>query len=128
MLSSDADSDHEQAADPGSNRRAEVAQLVEHRPEEAGVVSSILTLGTTFAAHRSRAEVAQLVEHHLAKVRVAGSSPVFRSISLPRGECSPGIYLLASCGGFPAPSSSGRTADFGSVNRGSNPRGAASAS
>jgi hypothetical protein len=27
-----------------------------------------------------RAEVAQLVEHHLAKVRVAGSSPVFRSI------------------------------------------------
>jgi hypothetical protein len=24
-----------------------------------------------------------LVEHHLAKVRVAGSSPVFRSISLP---------------------------------------------
>ena len=25
------------------------------------------------------AEVAQLVEHHLAKVRVAGSSPVFRS-------------------------------------------------
>jgi hypothetical protein len=24
--------------------------------------------------------VAQLVEHHLAKVRVAGSSPVFRSI------------------------------------------------
>src|SRR5574338_676445 len=59
------------------------------------------------------AEVAQLVEHHLAKVRVAGSSPVFRSISLP--------------GGFGAPSSSGRTADFGSVNRGSNPRGAASA-
>jgi hypothetical protein len=29
--------------------RAEVAQLVEHRPEEAGVVSSILTLGTIFA-------------------------------------------------------------------------------
>ena len=27
--------------------------------------------------------MAQLVEHHLAKVRVAGSSPVFRSISLP---------------------------------------------
>ena len=27
--------------------RAEVAQLVEHRPEEAGVVSSILTLGTS---------------------------------------------------------------------------------
>jgi hypothetical protein len=29
--------------------RAEVAQSVEHRPEEAGVVSSILTLGTTNA-------------------------------------------------------------------------------
>ena len=28
---------------------AEVAQSVEHRPEEAGVVSSILTLGTIFA-------------------------------------------------------------------------------
>jgi hypothetical protein len=67
---------------------AEVAQLVEHRPEEAGVVSSNLTLGTiswgTDDALESatRAEVAQLVEHHLAKVRVAGSSPVFRSIPL----------------------------------------------
>jgi hypothetical protein len=65
--------------------RAEVAQLVEHRPEEAGVVSSNLTLGTS--TEGDRAEVAQLVEHHLAKVRVAGSSPVFRSISLPRGLC-----------------------------------------
>ena len=27
-----------------------------------------------------RAEIAQLVEHHLAKVGVAGPSPVFRSI------------------------------------------------
>ena len=56
--------------------------MVEHRPEEAGVVSSILTLGTTStrASDEKRAEVAQLVEHHLAKVRVAGSSPVFRSI------------------------------------------------
>ena len=64
--------------------RAEVAQLVEHRPEEAGVVSSILTLGTNHAVSSSdkRAEVAQLVEHHLAKVRVAGSSPVFRSTFL----------------------------------------------
>jgi hypothetical protein len=61
--------------------RAEVAQSVEHRPEEAGVVSSILTLGTSHAVSSvKRAEVAQLVEHHLAKVRVAGSSPVFRSI------------------------------------------------
>ncbi len=31
------------------------------------------------------AEVAQLVEHLLAMQKVAGSSPVFRSISLPKG-------------------------------------------
>lgn len=37
------------------------------------------------------ADVAQLVAHHLAKVRVAGSSPVFRSIFLP-GICS-GLLL-----------------------------------
>ena len=35
------------------------------------------------------AEIAQLVEHNLAKVRVAGSSPVFRS-SLKRKGCSNG--------------------------------------
>ena len=67
--------------------RAEIAQLVEHATENRGVASSILALGTTIAVVRTRAEVAQLVEHHLAKVRVAGSSPVFRSISLP-GERS----------------------------------------
>ena len=33
--------------------------------------------------------MAQLVEHHLAKVRVAGSSPVFRSISLPYATGGP---------------------------------------
>ena len=33
---------------PQLTTRAEVAQLVEHRPEEAGVVSSNLTLGTTW--------------------------------------------------------------------------------
>ena len=36
---------------------------------------------STFAT--ANAEIAQLVEHNLAKVRVAGSSPVFRS--LPKG-------------------------------------------
>ena len=76
---------------------AEVAQSVEHRPEEAGVVSSILTLGTNNAVScmgEQRAEVAQLVEHHLAKVRVAGSSPVFRSI-LMSGLVAPVDDLLA---------------------------------
>jgi hypothetical protein len=92
--------------------RAEVAQSVEHATENRGVASSILALGTIQRVVEHRAEVAQLVEHHLAKVRVAGSSPVFRSTILPEGPA--------------APSSSGRTADFGSVNRGSNPRGAAS--
>ena len=37
-------------------------------------------ISSTFAhANENNAEVAQLVEHNLAKVRVAGSSPVFRS-------------------------------------------------
>ena len=99
-------------------QRAEIAQLVEHATENRGVASSILALGTTqrarMAGRHDRAEVAQLVEHHLAKVRVAGSSPVFRSTSsLRRPSTTAG------------PSSSGRTADFGSVNRGSNPRGPA---
>ena len=39
------------------------------------------------------AEVAQLVEHNLAKVRVAGSSPVFRS--LPKG-----LVILKNSGAF----------------------------
>src|SRR5699024_6932893 len=34
---------------------------------------------------RCSADVAQLVEHHLAKVRVAGSSPVIRSEAPPPG-------------------------------------------
>ena len=68
-----------------------------------------------------RAEVAQLVEHHLAKVRVAGSSPVFRSTPLLAADANGCLPERVS-----APSSSGRTADFESVWRGSNPRGAAS--
>jgi len=63
-----------------SSVRAEIAQSVEHATENRGVASSILALGTKQVAGMVyRAEVAQLVEHHLAKVRVAGSSPVFRS-------------------------------------------------
>ena len=62
---------------------AEVAQLVEHSTENAGVVSSILTLGTLSDIFGCLwAEVAQLVEHLLAKEKVAGSNPVFRSIFL----------------------------------------------
>ena len=40
------------------------------------------------------AEVAQLVEHNLAKVRVAGSSPVFRSCF------QNGLVILRNCGAF----------------------------
>jgi hypothetical protein len=68
--------------------RAEIAQLVEHATENRGVASSNLALGTTYGwAQCLRAEVAQLVEHHLAKVRVAGSSPVFRSIHRIADRC-----------------------------------------
>ena len=76
----------QRVASPSRSTGAEIAQLVEHATENRGVASSILALGTNKPVRAaSRAEVAQLVEHHLAKVRVAGSSPVFRSISLPAG-------------------------------------------
>ena len=54
---------------------ASVAQLVEQRTENPRVVGSIPTGGTT-----SFADLAHLVERDLAKVEVAGSSPVIRSI------------------------------------------------
>ena len=55
--------------------------------------------GVCPAAQAVHADVAQLVEHHLAKVRVAGSSPVIRSqsgihtiplgvVGWPRGEAA----------------------------------------
>ena len=76
---------------------AELAQVVEHATENRGVASSILALGTTERWwSRHRAEVAQLVEHHLAKVRVAGSSPVFRSIFLP-GMRRGSLEVTARC-------------------------------
>ena len=59
---------------------AEVAQLVEHNL--APRVLKYSNLGKMPFEQRvliNFAEVAQLVEHNLAKVRVAGSSPVFRS-------------------------------------------------
>ena len=79
---------------------AEVAQSVEHSAENAGVVSSILTLGTTrpqapvrppVRPPQCRADaVAQasgsgsVVEHLLAKEDVVGSNPICRSRLLPR--------------------------------------------
>ena len=65
--------------------QAEVAQLVEHNL--APKVLKYSNLGKTLFEQRvliDFAEVAQLVEHNLAKVRVAGSSPVFRSTFLQK--------------------------------------------
>ncbi len=50
------------------------------------VVDAILRL---VARVRFAADVAQLVEHHLAKVRVAGSSPVIRSGDWRSGSALP---------------------------------------
>ena len=51
-----------------------VAQLVEQGTENPRVVGSIPTGGTII-----NADLAHLVERNLAKVEVAGSSPVIRS-------------------------------------------------
>ena len=59
---------------PSRHRYASVAQLVEQGTENPRVVGSIPTGGTISA------DLAQLVERHLAKVEVAGSSPVIRSM------------------------------------------------
>ena len=64
--------------EPVSGRQvlASVAQSVEQRTENPRVGGSIPPGGTTFYL----ADIAHLVERHLAKVEVAGSSPVIRSI------------------------------------------------
>ena len=65
---------------------ASVAQLVEQRTENPRVVGSIPTGGTS---DRGRyADLAHLVERHLAKVEVAGSSPVIRSIKKALAKAS----------------------------------------
>ena len=59
---------------------ASVAQLVEQRTENPRVVGSIPTGGTiTEKKFSVFADLAHLVERDLAKVEVAGSSPVIRS-------------------------------------------------
>gem|GEM_PF-6167286 len=61
---------------------AEIAQVVERWTENPCVPSSTLGLGTIFCGSSS------VVERHLAKVRVAGSSPVFRSICWRHGQAA----------------------------------------
>ena len=64
---------------------AEVAQSVEHSTENAGVVSSILTLGTLRRSAspcrrlRDTSGSGSVLEHLLAKEKVVGSNPIFRS-------------------------------------------------
>ena len=72
---------------PGRQLHASVAQLVEQRTENPRVVGSIPTGGTIPVKLETRhiqfynpADLAHLVERDLAKVEVAGSSPVIRSI------------------------------------------------
>ena len=91
--------------------RAEIAQLVEHATENRGVASSNLALCTT----------SWWME------RSGGSGSVGRASPCQgEGRGFESRLPLHSSFRTAAPSSSGRTADFGSVNRGSNPRGAAS--
>ncbi len=59
---------------PGRHTFASVAQSVEQGTENPRVIGSIPIGGTIYA------ELAHLVERHLAKVEVASSSLVFRSI------------------------------------------------
>ena len=70
---------------------AQVAELVDAHVSGACVerhAGSSPVLGTFFFAKKesSVAEIAQLVEHNLAKVRVASSSLVFRSILVVVGD------------------------------------------
>ena len=68
---------------------ASVAQLVEQGTENPRVVGSIPTGGTIFA------DLAHLVERHLAKVEVAGSRPVIRSIQTGGASAHPVLYQVA---------------------------------
>ena len=65
---------------------ASVAQLVEQRTENPRVVGSIPTGGTIYShnnVYYIDADLAHSVERDLAKVEVAGSSPVVRSRAYP---------------------------------------------
>ena len=65
---------------------ASVAQLVEQRTENPRVVGSIPIGGTIYA------DLAHLVERDLAKVEVAGSSPVIRSIR--KGYAKRALFVM----------------------------------
>ena len=56
----------------------------------------LLDLLSMFAESFPLAEIAQLVEHNLAKVGVAGPSPVFRSTNVPHSFTEQ-LLLLYFC-------------------------------
>ena len=98
-----------------ATRYASVAQLVEQGTENPRVVGSIPTGGTISA------DLAHLVERHLAKVEVAGSSPVIRS-KRKKPVLATGFFLLeAPYGNCAAPSGAkpcqNRPRGFGRDNR-----------
>ena len=68
-------------------KHASVAQLVEQGTENPRVVGSIPTGGTTYA------DLAHLVERDLAKVEVAGSSPVIRSKKRKKEAALPSFFF-----------------------------------
>ena len=76
----------------GRQQNASVAQLVEQGTENPRVVGSIPTGGTTHSTDVLSvylADLAHLVERDLAKVEVAGSSPVIRSKQMGFGYPEP---------------------------------------
>ena len=69
---------------------------------------------------RTVAKIAQLVEHNLAKVGVAGSNPVFRSIPCPGGGTGRHAGLKILClfwraGSSPAWGTTTHISDFSEV-------------
>ena len=61
-----------------------------HNPTKLSTFATQKEKGLQDQSFRPYAKIAQLVEHNLAKVGVAGSSPVFRSNDFPHYHPCPG--------------------------------------
>ena len=77
-------------------------------------------VGVRVPSSAQLAKIAQLVEHNLAKVGVAGSNPVFRSISCPGGGTGRHAGLKILClfwraGSSPAWGTTTHISDFSEV-------------
>lgn len=71
---------HFRAISSEGERHLDTVEVTGSIPVSPTVILVTGSAGFSPAAHAVHADVAQLVEHHLAKVRVAGSSPVIRSM------------------------------------------------